>query len=417
MTAETATIDPELLWNSMPQPAFVASSAGQILTVNGAAETFLQSSAKSLTKKNLFDVLGDNSRLADLLRQAAHTGSYLVEYNVAFAWPRLGERLVDIQAAPLQDGSGALLVTMVPRAIAETIESSMTHRSAARSVAGMAATVAHEIKNPLAGIKGAAQLLEMNVGEADRELTRLIQEEATRIATLVNRVEEFGELGPPRRGPVNIHDVLDRGRLSAEAGFARHVRFLTEYDPSLPPTAGDADQLIQVIQNLLKNAAEAAPPVGGVIALRTSYKPGMKIANLGGARESLPLQVTITDNGPGVPEEIQRHIFEPFVSTKVHGTGLGLALVSKVIADHGGVVACDSRPGNTVFKLLLPIWSEAGSADADDGGSPAETGQGKNRSRRSGGPQKALATETATETAAETTAAMAGRAADVRQTG
>lgn len=350
--------DYELFWNSLPHPAFVAGGDGQILAVNSAAEGFLHSSARRLMSQNLFDMLGEDSRVADLLRQAAGKGNYLAEYNVAFAWPRLGEMLVDIQAAPMHDDFGALLVTVIPRAIAETIDRSMTHRSAARSVAGMAGMIAHEIRNPLAGISGAAQLLEMSIGDEDRELTRLIREEAERIGSLIARVEEFGDIGPPHRGEVNIHDVLDRARLSAEAGFAQHARFVTEYDPSLPPTSGDADQLMQVLLNLLKNAAEAAPQVGGVITLRTSYRAGMKVATSHGARESLPLEITITDNGPGVPEELQRHIFEPFVTSKARGTGLGLALVSKIVADHGGVVACQSRPGHTTFRLLLPVWAQ-----------------------------------------------------------
>ncbi len=368
----TGAPDFELLWNSLPNPAFLASPDGAIGAVNSAAEAFLQSSARTLTKRNLFDMLGEDSRIADLLRQAAGKGNNLSEYNVDFSWPRLPDRLVDIQAAPMLDGSGMLLVTVTPRAIAETIDRSMTYQSAARSVAGMAGMIAHEIKNPLAGISGAAQLLEMEIDENQRELTRLICEETDRISELISRVEEFGDIGPPRREPVNIHDVLDRARLSAEAGFARHARFVTEYDPSLPPTSGDPGQLMQVLQNLLKNAAEAAPQVGGVITLRTSYRPGMKVKTAQGARESLPLQVSISDNGPGVPEELQRHIFEPFVTSKAQGSGLGLALVSKVIAEHGGVVACESKPGFTSFRLLLPLWVELeAESEADQRGNAA----------------------------------------------
>lgn len=350
--------DYELIWNSLPQPAILAAPDGAILAVNGAAEAFLEASARSLTGRNLFAMLGEGSRIADLLRQTAGSGNYLAEYNVEFPWPRLPARLVDLQAAPLEDQSGAILVTVAPRAIAETIDRSMTHRSAARSVAGMAGMIAHEVKNPLAGISGAAQLLEMGLDEEDRELTRLIREEAERIGALIARVEAFGEIGPPRRGAVNIHDVLDRARLSAEAGFARHVRFATDYDPSLPAVAGDADQLMQVMQNLLKNAAEALPDTGGTITLGTAYRPGMKIAAPGGARESLPLEVSIVDNGPGVPEELRRDIFEPFVSSKSSGSGLGLALVSKIVADHGGIISCESEPGWTRFRLSLPVAAE-----------------------------------------------------------
>ena len=154
---------------------------------------------------------------------------------------------------------------------------------------------------------------------------------------------------------MNIHDVLDRACRAAKAGFAAHVRFTQEYDPSLPPTLGDADQLMQAMLNLLKNAAEATPKIGGIITVRSSYRAGMKVATPAGRRESLPLQITIADNGAGVPEDLLRHIFEPFVTAKSSGSGLGLALVSKIVSDHGGVISCQSEPGRTQFRLLLPV--------------------------------------------------------------
>ena len=146
---------------------------------------------------------------------------------------------------------------------------------------------------------------------------------------------------------------------SAKAGFAKHVRFVQEYDPSLPPTLGDGDQLMQVMLNLLKNAAEATPRVGGIITVQSAYRAGMKVATPGGRRESLPLQIVIADNGSGIPEDLQSHIFEPFVTSKSTGSGLGLALVSKIVSDHGGVISCDSQPGATRFRLLLPLAAEA----------------------------------------------------------
>jgi two-component system nitrogen regulation sensor histidine kinase GlnL len=224
--------------------------------------------------------------------------------------------------------------------------------------------LAHEIRNPLAGISGAAQLLEMGLGDSDRELTGLIQAEAARIGKLVDRVEQFGDLRPAQRRPLNVHDVLDRARRAAQAGFAAHVRFGEDYDPSLPPTAGDPDQLLQVFQNLLKNAAEAVPRVGGTIGIATGFSPGVKLVRPGRKSESVPLLVTITDNGPGIPESLILDVFAPFVSSKVNGSGLGLALVSKFVADHGGVVECDSRPGRTRFRVRLPVWQ--GETDSEE---------------------------------------------------
>ncbi len=348
----------ETLWQSLPTPALMLDEQLAIRAVNTAAESFFDASERHLEGRSLARLAGEDSRIADLARQVIRTSTKTAEYEVELLWPEAPARLVDIHAAPAIGQSGVLIL-IAPRAIAQTMDRSLTHRNAARSVAGMAAMLAHEVKNPLAGISGAAELLESSVGDGDRELTQLIRDEAKRIGALMARVEQFGDIGPGRRELVNIHDVLDRSRRAAKAGFASHVRFVEEYDPSLPPTIGDPDQLMQAVLNLLKNAAEAAPQVGGVVQIRTAYRVGMKVRTPAGKSESLPLQVSITDNGPGVPEDLRRHIFEPFVSSKSSGSGLGLALVSKIVADHGGIVACESEPGWTRFRLSLPVATDA----------------------------------------------------------
>ncbi len=198
----------------------------------------------------------------------------------------------------------------------------------------------------------------MTLGDGEQEMLQLIQEEVERIRSLVDRMDSFGESGPLERQPVNIHDVLDQARRSASAGFARHVRFREIYDPSLPPVPGDRDQLLQAIANLVKNAAEAVPRQGGEIVLRTAYRPGVKIRVAGGAREQLPLEVSVIDNGPGVPEDLRPFIFDPFVTSKATGSGLGLALVGKIVSEHGGVIECLRQNDRTVFRMLFPVWSE-----------------------------------------------------------
>ena len=218
--------------------------------------------------------------------------------------------------------------------------------------------LAHEIKNPLSGIRGAAQLLESGLSDADRALTRLICEETDRIVRLVDRMEAFSDQRPLKREKINIHTVLDHVKQLARSGFARHVRFTENYDPSLPPLAGDHDQLVQVFLNLIKNAAEAigdAPH--GEIELSTAFRPGVSLRMRGQERAvGLPLEFRVRDNGRGVPEEILSHIFDPFVTTKTSGTGLGLALVAKIINDHGGVIECESKPGRTCFRILMPMY-------------------------------------------------------------
>jgi two-component system nitrogen regulation sensor histidine kinase GlnL len=204
----------------------------------------------------------------------------------------------------------------------------------------MAAILAHEVKNPLSGIRGAAQLLETSVGAADKELAELIRDEADRIRALVDRMDAFGEK-PIARTAVNIHRVLEHVRKLAQSGFAAHIK---------------------VVLNLVKNAAEAVTQEHihrPEITLATGFQHGMRVAVPGTAsRLDLPLFVAVRDNGPGIPEDIKPHLFEPFVTSKSTGSGLGLALVAKIMGDHGGLIEVDSRPGRTEFRLHLPVVTE-----------------------------------------------------------
>jgi len=344
----------ETLWGGIPYPAFVFNTINGFVTCNSAAEAFSETSVKQMRQQNLVDYVGEGSVMQNVVDQARDGSGSVMLHGVEIGWADIPPRMNDLHASSLQDGN--VLLLLHPRGLAEKMDRSLTHRSAARSVAGMAAMLAHEIRNPLAGINGAAQLLAMSISEDDQELTTLIQDEIRRIGRLVERVEQFGDLRTTEREPINIHDILDRAKRAAKVGFAEHVRFTEEFDPSLPPVSGDADQLSQVFQNLLKNAAEAAPKVGGVIALKTAFRPGVRLQMPGQKSESLPLEVTISDNGAGIPQDLINDIFDPFVSSKAAGTGLGLSMVSKIISEHGGVVECVSKPGKTKFKVLLPIW-------------------------------------------------------------
>ena len=247
-----------------------------------------------------------------------------------------------------------MIVMISPREIASRINQNHSSGKAAKSAIGMAEMLAHEIKNPLAGITGAAQLLSMSLTPDDQEMTDLIVGESRRIVKLLEQVEQFGNLRPPVLKPVNIHDVLDRARQSASVGFGAHMLFVEEYDPSLPPTMADADQLLQVFLNLLKNASEASQEAG-TIRLHTLYDTSFLVRGSFGTHARLPLHIEIIDDGPGLPSEIADDIFEPFVSGKENGTGLGLALVSKLIGDAGGWISVDSVPGRTLFRISLPV--------------------------------------------------------------
>ncbi len=341
---------------ALPDPVLVIDGASRLRYANAAAEEFFDAGATTLLGLPLVELLPADSPVFSLIESVRRTGASVSEYGVSVDMPRIGSRVLTVQAAPLGEEHDHVVLTLQGRSIAAKIDRQLTHRNAARSVTAMAAMLAHEVKNPLSGIRGAAQLLEENANTADRELTRLICDEADRICALVDRMDVFSDQRPLERAPVNIHEVLERVRRAAQSGFARNVRFIEEYDPSLPPVHGNRDLLIQAFLNLVKNAAEAAPSQGGEIVLSTAFQHGVRLAVAGSdSRVHLPLVVSVTDNGDGIPEDLRPHLFDPFVSTKHNGSGLGLALVAKVVGDHGGVIEFESQPRRTVFRVYLPV--------------------------------------------------------------
>lgn len=343
---------PDRLWVSLPIPAFLIGAGGVTEGINPAAEVFLNASERTLIGQPLFDRLAVDAPLEEAFArmQSGHSALFINDVEVG-----TGDRppvLCNLQAAPVTGQPGVILLLVAPREFADRLGRAQGLTKSARSAIGMADMLAHEIKNPLAGIAGAAQLLAMNLGPQDQELTDLIVAETRRIVKLLEQVEQFGHLKPPERRAVNIHDVLDRARRSAELGFAAHMRFVEEFDPSLPPVWADADQMVQVFLNLLKNAAEAGGTTG-TIRIRSFYDLTLRLRREDGSH-ALPVQVEITDDGPGIPPAILEDIFDPFVSGRENGTGLGLALVSRIIADHGGWIGVESQPGRTTFRIALP---------------------------------------------------------------
>ncbi len=353
--------DAAAILNALTAPVLLLDEDGVIQQVNSAVEDLLEAGSAHLVGRRLDAMLPADCPVFALIDQARDTGANVSEYGVTLDTPRTGHRVVGIQASPLGEIPGWIVVSFHEQSFALKIGAKLTHRNSARSVTAMAAIMAHEVKNPLSGIRGAAQLLEQGCSPEDRTLTRLICEEADRIVALVDRMEVFSDKRPIERTAVNIHSVLDHVRLIARAGFGRHVRFSEIYDPSLPPVLGNRDQLIQVFLNLVKNAAEAVPEEGGEIVLSTAFQHSIRLAVPGSdARVHLPLVVSVQDNGPGIPDDLAQHLFDPFVTTKPTGSGLGLALVAKIIDDHGGVIEFDGQPRRTVFRVLLPVVQDLG---------------------------------------------------------
>ena len=350
------SVDAHGVLSALPDPVLVVDADGFVRFVNFAAQQFFDAGEAMLIDRPLAELVPQDSPVLALAGQVIHQNNSMSEYGVVLETPRIGYRQVTVTVAPMGDPPRLVVVSLREVSIARRIDNQLTHRNAARSVSAMAAMLAHEVKNPLSGIRGAAQLLEQSVGDQDRQLTRLICDEADRIVGLVNRMEVFSDGAKIDRRPVNIHGVLERVRRLAQSGFARQVRFVERYDPSLPPVHGDHDQLVQVFLNLVKNAAEAVPADNGEIVLSTAYRRGVSLALPGiGSRIHLPLAITVQDNGNGVPDDLREHLFDPFVTTKKNGSGLGLALVAKIVGDHGGVIEFESRAKRTTFSVSLPM--------------------------------------------------------------
>jgi two-component system nitrogen regulation sensor histidine kinase GlnL len=350
---------PGVVWASLPVPALLVDARGLIAEANPAAEAFLNASARSLMGQPVWDRIAIDAPVEEALARARANRAPLFVNDVTVTSGEKPPVPANLSLAPMLDNPDMVMLLIHLREIAGRMGRAEGAKSAAKSAIGMAEMLAHEIKNPLAGITGAAQLLAMGLSPEDRELADLIVEESRRIVALLDQVEQFGNLRPPARRPVNIHDALDRARRSAIVGFAARMNVVEDYDPSLPMTFADPDQLMQVFLNLIRNAAEAAGPAGGTIRLRSFYDLSLRLRRDGRAGRALALQVEIVDDGPGIPPDIAANIFEPFVSGRENGTGLGLALVSKIIADHDGWIAVDSVPGRTVFRVSLPAATKA----------------------------------------------------------
>jgi two-component system, NtrC family, nitrogen regulation sensor histidine kinase GlnL len=352
------------LLGAVPHPLIAIDAADAVVFANPPAEQFLDMSAHMLRKQPLAALLPFGSPVLALINQVRAHGVTVSEYGLEIATPRLPTRVVDAHLSPIADMPDGVLAMFQERSIAQKMDRQLTQRHATRSVTSMAAILAHEIKNPLAGIRGAAQLIEQNASESDRALTRLICEETDRIRKLVDRMEVFTDRRPIDPQPVNIHEVLDHVKQLAKSSFGRAIVFVDKYDPSLPPVMGDRDRLIQVLLNLVKNAADAVTgQKDGEIVLQTAFRPGVHLT-VGGSRDrlALPLEVSVRDNGTGIAPEVQTSMFEPFVSSKPKGAGLGLAIVAKIVSDHGGTIDCESEPRRTVFRLRLPMHRQGSSS-------------------------------------------------------
>lgn len=353
-------MDPGSILSALRAAVLVLDVNDVILYVNVAAEHLFATSSQYLMNQPLSEFLPFDSPVLALVALARERGLQVCEHGITIDTPKTGRRVLAITASIMQDSPDKVLLTLSEQSIAARMNALLPSRNAARSAAAMAAMLAHEVKNPLSGIRGAAQLLDLSAGDDERVLTRLIIEETDRIVALVDRMDMFASDQSALTDQVNIHAVLGHVKRIAENGFARHVRIREDYDPSLPDVAGNRDQLIQVFLNLIKNAAEAVPEDGGEIVISTAFQHGLRLSSLmaNDRRRQLPLVVSIQDNGSGIAGELLPHLFDAFVTTKPAGSGLGLALAAKIVDDHGGFIECESQSRRTVFRVMLPLALE-----------------------------------------------------------
>ncbi|MEN2784900.1 nitrogen regulation protein NR(II) [Sphingomonas qilianensis] len=340
---------------ALPVAVLVLDPADCVVHANAECEALLNLSERAMLGQPL-DAILHSPRDA-----TAHDSHGFAAFDVEIELVRGGRVRVDFIEAGVADRPGWRMITLHHAAASRRLGHSADRASAARAAVGAAAMLAHEIRNPLSGIRGAAQLLGREASACAAELTTLIVTEVDRIAALIDRMQDFTDTRPLTIGAENIYPMLDHVRRVASAGFARDVMIEERFDPSLPSVLVDRDALVQVILNLLKNASEAlSGQPDGRITLATAYRHGMAVsAAPGRKRRPLPIEISVIDNGPGAPDDIADNLFDPFISGKPEGEGLGLALVDKLVRDMGGIVqyAREGSPEATIFRVLLPRGS------------------------------------------------------------
>jgi two-component system nitrogen regulation sensor histidine kinase GlnL len=342
---------------SLPQAVVLLAPGHKISNANPAAEQFLGQSQRRLLGRSLSEVL----TLSDprLMERFNDTEAPISARHVDATLMGQGMRRIDIAAAPLVDAPGWQILTLSDSAAVEPLGQAMP--SGGNSLLRGPEILAHEIKNPLAGIRGAAQLLARKVEGNDRALTMLIADEVDRIAKLIDQMQTLSRRTSEPVEPCNLHETIRRAStILAAAGKVPRIE--EEFDPSLPPVLGSAHGLVQVLINLLANAREATQGVNPPrIVVRTRFVSGLQLhATDQGKAVRLPIEVRVSDNGPGVDPGVRDHIFEPFVTSKKTGQGLGLALVRKLVRDMNGRITYDrdEMGGWTHFRLHLPMATE-----------------------------------------------------------
>jgi two-component system nitrogen regulation sensor histidine kinase GlnL len=342
-STKTKAASPKLreadLLDALPLLMALVAPDNELIPANKAGHEFWGGRVKTLTPH--FAALADRVRA---------TGELITVHDMTLE-RNLQEYRGTVHCQPY--GEDSLLLTVDVRGTPHAPSASTWKHEVTRAAGVMAAMLAHEVKNPLSSIRGAAQLLRDSIDDGERPLADLICKEVVRISELMNQVEIFSDERVVEFSPLNIHEVLQYSMRVAQAGFAQHVKFIEKYDPSLPPVMSHRDSLVQVFLNIIKNASEALLDIKNpTITLTTAYQSGLRTAD-----KKLPIMVRIEDNGQGIPAGMRKKLFEPLMSTKAHGRGLGLSVVAKLAGDIGAVVECDEseKQQGACFIIRLPV--------------------------------------------------------------
>lgn len=352
ITSNIPTFDHDELIQSHPVATMLIDRAGVLLFVNAAAEQLCNIGRGAMVGRVIHDVIlmdrGCRQRMQDPATSA------LLAHRAEISVGGRRSLFVDLQMVPF-GSNGHRILALQPAQSDSDLMGGTIGRSG-RAAGAAASMLAHEIKNPLAGIKGAAQLLARRADPDAERFTQLICAEVDRITNLIDQMEHFSRGQPISCGPINLYQAIHQAMETVRARQFASIRFVEDFDPSLPMVHGNHDALVQILLNLLTNGCEAlSGRSDATLRLATAYRHGLSIDNGDGrGRVPLPIEVSISDNGAGVPADIRGDLFDPFVTTKREGRGLGLALVAKLVHDMGGTVRHARDEGWTRFRVHLP---------------------------------------------------------------
>lgn len=340
-----------LLLENMGTALMLLDDGLNLRYLNPAAEMLLEKSIRRVNGQPIEQLCSRQTEMLSFLRDARQRQQPLIQHKIPITLPSGHAFTGTFSATPVElDQAPALLIEITRVESSLSPEHDQEHQQQYSATRALIRSLAHEIKNPLGGLRGAAQLLDAELTDAEqKEYTHIIMAEADRLQTLIDRM--LRPVQPPQKQSINLHEIIEHVRKLVEADAGEGITIRRDYDPSIPELWLDRGQMIQVLLNILGNAVEALAGSGEIL-LRTRI---LRQHIIGGKRYPLTASLEIIDNGPGIPEDLQPHVFFPMISGRANGTGLGLSIAQSLVSQHGGVINLRTRPDETCFEILLPV--------------------------------------------------------------